>query len=709
MSLSPYQSQRIRLAISAFSGLNDQITGGQPQFPLATDIQFEIGAFSNNLPIDGGLINSISLALKPSNNIDATPILSATVAPGSAGWNSNFANAAGNNVIPIYASYPFNGSGAVITATYVNPATLTFVINNGGNGYTSGVSAILVGGGGSGTVTLTLTGGVVTGISGTFAGYTSAPSVFVIPQAATYTIGVQAGATYSWTAGNDDLTLSNGSSLVGGSNLVPATAAFSASSYTLSGLTANTDYYYILGNATGISGTITINSGATFFRTGSTTSVTVAGPTSALVTTEVYQASVGSNILSGAASYVASSSSSGSNLAISANLSSTSYSAAVAGQTYGTVTLNNLTVGNTYVYSLGNNEPSSIGGAVAGQTSASGTFTALTTSVQIFGIPLATVTATVYASAAGTYIQNGLTPGSTYFWTKSGSNDTSVTVGATTLNASGFFVATTSQVTLNGVGGALITALLQNVSAVATGSFTASSDTVTFTGVPGTPVTAQLTGNVGWNSYTDQTCVIPFTNIQTNIAPAIYWLLVTATTTNGRKLDLGAGYINVADQGENTPIVVPGNLVPSGANYDGSGNYTLSGLIQGTPYSWVQGADDISCGSLASSGIFIASGTMQILTGTPSTSVTAVVVRLSVSNPVAGNIPVVSGSTGIQTANGLTIPFVPTNIEVWLMAGINDGYIPVFPVFGTWNQTSFQYNIVGIIPNSNYVLGWRAS
>jgi hypothetical protein len=112
---------------------------------------------------------------------------------------------------------------------------------------------------------------------------------------------------------------------------------------------------------------------------------------------------------------------------------------------------------------------------------------------------------------------------------------------------------------------------------------------------------------------------------------------------------------------------------------------------------------------LTASGTFIASSTTLALTGTASTAVTAAVVRLFVSNPVTGNVVVANGATGLQTVTGLSIPFVPTNIEVWLMGGAGDGYIPVVPVFGTWTQASFQYNIVGIIPNSNYVLGWRAS
>jgi hypothetical protein len=710
-SLGPYNAQRIRIPLSLFGGLNDDVTGSTPQFCISTDIQFELGEYSQNLLIDAANIASVSLALKPANNVDATPIISATVAPGSSGWNTNPAQVIGNDVIPSYAAYPFTGGGATATCTTSGNAVNAVSVGAGGSGYTSPPIVVFSGGGGSGaSAVAVLTAGVVTSFTSIVggAGYTSTPAVFLVPVASSYTIGTQTGATYQWTAGANDLTLTNGSAAVAGSNLVPATASFVSGAYTLTGLSPNTDYFYILGNATSVSGSgISLTTGSTVFRTNNvTTQVTINGPTSALVTAEVYAATVGQNIVNGAISYVSSTAQSASIIT-----GTPSYSAVVAGQTYGTYTLTGLTAGALYSYSLGVDEPSP-NGSVNGQTATTGTFIAPATSVVLTGLPLTHVTTSVYAATAGSYVLSGLTVGAIYYWTKS-TNDTSLSSGSTNLVASGFFTATSSQATLYGSGGSLITAYVQQISTVATGTFVASGQSVTFTGVPSTPVTATLTGNVAWKSGNDQHCIIPFSKVATNIAAGNYWLLVTATTTvasGSKAFDLGAGGIVAVDQGEGTPTVVPNNIITVGAMYDGSGNYSQSNaLVSGGIYYWTQGADDTGCAGLTASGTFIASSTTLALTGTASTAVTAAVVRLFVSNPVTGNVVVANGATGLQTVTGLSIPFVPTNIEVWLMGGAGDGYIPVVPVFGTWTQASFQYNIVGIIPNSNYVLGWRAS
>ncbi len=59
---------------------------------------------------------------------------------------------------------------------------------------------------------------------------------------------------------------------------------------------------------------------------------------------------------------------------------------------------------------------------------------------------------------SGQFQLNSLTPGATYFWTKS-AHDTSLTVGSTTLTSSGLFVAPASgSVTLNGTPGGTVTA-----------------------------------------------------------------------------------------------------------------------------------------------------------------------------------------------------------------------------------------------------------
>lgn len=63
--------------------------------------------------------------------------------------------------------------------------------------------------------------------------------------------------------------------------------------------------------------------------------------------------------------------------------------------------------------------------------------------------------------------------------------------------------------------------------------------------------------------------------------------------------------------------------IPGGATYSGGGNYTATGLTSGLQYYWSKNGNDTSCAGLTSSGVFVASGTTQVLVGTGSASVTA--------------------------------------------------------------------------------------
>ena len=66
----------------------------------------------------------------------------------------------------------------------------------------------------------------------------------------------------------------------------------------------------------------------------------------------------------------------------------------------------------------------------------------------------------LFYPASGTYTNNLVVQGITYYWTP-GPNETSLVCGATTLTAMGSFIATGQSVSINGVAGTLITGWLQ--------------------------------------------------------------------------------------------------------------------------------------------------------------------------------------------------------------------------------------------------------
>jgi len=113
-----------------------------------------------------------------------------------------------------------------------------------------------------------------------------------------------------------------------------------------------------------------------------------------------------------------------------------------------------------------------------------------------------------------------------------------------------------------------------------------------------------------------------------------FWLVVSCLTNNGtaKRYTLGAGPIDFLQDGTPSDQVGPlqgGNIIPGGAEYDGAGEYTLAGLTVNKVYKWSPGAndDDITSGAqtLDAEGNFTSQAVTALLTGTPSTPVTAVV------------------------------------------------------------------------------------
>ncbi len=78
-------NQRIRLAIdtSQMGGINDVLTGANPQFWNGVDLQIELGIFYGSTLLDVSNLDSITVDLKESDPRTGLPLMSQTIASGS--------------------------------------------------------------------------------------------------------------------------------------------------------------------------------------------------------------------------------------------------------------------------------------------------------------------------------------------------------------------------------------------------------------------------------------------------------------------------------------------------------------------------------------------------------------------------------------------------------------------------------------------------
>ena len=141
-----------------------------------------------------------------------------------------------------------------------------------------------------------------------------------------------------------------------------------------------------------------------------------------------------------------------------------------------------------------------------------------------------------------------------------------------------------------------------------------------------------------WDDGTAQHAVLQFSAAETKLALGSnlskdFWIVVSAVGIGGEQVTLGAGKITMHEDGHDPSLpvapVVGGNLVTGGPSYDGSGNYTLSGLTAAYAYSLVKGANDTAytngAGNITADGEFITVGTSIVLKGTASGLVTSIV------------------------------------------------------------------------------------
>lgn len=102
-----------------------------------------------------------------------------------------------------------------------------------------------------------------------------------------------------------------------------------------------------------------------------------------------------------------------------------------------------------------------------------------------------------------------------------------------------------------------------------------------------------------------------------------------------------------------------GSLVPNGATYNSSGNYTLSGLTSGVTYQWTSGANDtsVTAGSTlnTSGATFAASSSSVTLTGTANASVTASVAPFGITAlGLPTGVTITAGTISVAINAGVT-------------------------------------------------------
>jgi|GEM_PF-5362482 len=164
-----------------------------------------------------------------------------------------------------------------------------------------------------------------------------------------------------------------------------------------------------------------------------------------------------------------------------------------------------------------------------------------------------------------------------------------------------------------------------------------------------------------WEARTSQHAVVSFSAAETLLdldaaTSKSFWMVVSAapSVTPAEPVTFGAAAFTVyedATPGDQSGAIQPGNIIPNGAAYNGSGAYTLT-LTQDRTYYWEKGGNDTNAvnGSitLTSSGATTMLGTSLVLHGTPSAAVTASVRAdffLTANDIEATYARVTSGST----------------------------------------------------------------
>lgn len=158
-----------------------------------------------------------------------------------------------------------------------------------------------------------------------------------------------------------------------------------------------------------------------------------------------------------------------------------------------------------------------------------------------------------------------------------------------------------------------------------------------------------------------------------------YWIAIYGLDlVTGEPVMLGGTSIVIEESGINLEGNNPtqgANIVPGGAVYDGSGNYTLA-VSEDTSYTYTQGANDDTLvngvQTLSADGFFTANGASVTLTGTIGAAVTAVI-RTPVY-PTYDQVRALVGESVILAVNeaGVTTTYVSPDGTRKVTVGCNN-------------------------------------
>jgi dipeptidyl aminopeptidase/acylaminoacyl peptidase len=148
-------------------------------------------------------------------------------------------------------------------------------------------------------------------------------------------------------------------------------------------------------------------------------------------------------------------------------------------------------------------------------------------------------------------------------------------------------------------------------------------------------ITTPVFTKAEWEARSKQHVVITVSAMETrldlgNANEKEFFLSVIALTSDGNRITLGSTLLKLHHDGEDESSNSPplgSSLIPQGAVYNGSGIYTLTGLVAGRRYALTLGDNDTKLvnGSqeLTEAGNFTANGTSVVFHGDASSVVTA--------------------------------------------------------------------------------------
>lgn len=203
-----------------------------------------------------------------------------------------------------------------------------------------------------------------------------------------------------------------------------------------------------------------------------------------------------------------------------------------------------------------------------------------------------------------------------------------------------------------------------------------------------------------WNDGSNQHATVDFPYTEADLPmgsedTVVFWLVVHGVTTDlpVGKDTFGCSTLTAYEDGisgTGQPVQA-GNIIPGGAEYDGSGEYTLA-TTTGRTYKWTKGANDTNVVNgtetiTTTDTIFIAQGTSITLNGTPSEDVTAVIRLAPYLNADETDARYMQLAGAIRISNNrLQVKCTDDNKWYDLVIRMNNG-VPVAAVEGAGEST----------------------